>query len=240
MDAEQSAPPLSLRAEQKRLTRERLIAAARSVFQAHGFRAATVDEIAARVGASRATFYLHFANKQDVLYAIAEEDGRAAPEYFGRLDAALAGGSREALRAWMEQAHPWLETIHALVPVWDEAALVDPQVPLKGSKMLNNIAGWLPKYLAAWPAERRREARLRLILLVFQLDHFGRWSSFPGWDVDRDLGVEVLTDVWWHTLRPPGAAGPQARRGAGATPSRKHPPPGLPKEPLGSAAWPHI
>jgi AcrR family transcriptional regulator len=196
---------------QKRLTRERLMAAARNAFQTHGFHGATVDEIAAAAGASRPTFYLHFANKQEVLYALTEADGRSMATYLRELDAALATGSRAALYAWIDRAYDWLETITALVPVWDAASVGDPEVANRGARILDQVVRLVPRYLAGWPAGRRREARLRLILLVFQFEHFGRWSTFPGWEVERELALKVLTDVWWETLRPP----PAAERAAG-------------------------
>jgi AcrR family transcriptional regulator len=179
------------------------MAAARSAFQTRGFHGATVDEIAAAAGASRPTFYLHFANKQEVLYALTEADGRSMAVYLRELDAALATGSRAALRGWIERAYEWLETITALVPVWDAASVGDPAVSVRGARILDQVVRLVPRYLAAWPVERRREARLRLILLVFQFEHFGRWSTFPGWEVERELALEVLTDIWWETLQPP-------------------------------------
>jgi len=48
----------------KRDCRERLIAAAAAVTAEHGYAGVTVERIVNRAGASRASFYSHFANKQ--------------------------------------------------------------------------------------------------------------------------------------------------------------------------------
>ena len=54
---------LSLREQHRVFTRERLIQGALEVFAHKGYVAATIDDIVAAAGASRATFYLHFHSK---------------------------------------------------------------------------------------------------------------------------------------------------------------------------------
>ncbi len=58
---------VTLRDVQKVDTRRRLIEAAAEVFHRDGYDSATIDQIATEAGASRATFYLHFKDKQVVL-----------------------------------------------------------------------------------------------------------------------------------------------------------------------------
>jgi AcrR family transcriptional regulator len=53
-------------------TRERLAAAALELFQSQGFAETTVPEITARAGLTTRTFFRHFADKREVLFA--EED----------------------------------------------------------------------------------------------------------------------------------------------------------------------
>ncbi len=55
------------RDSQKRATREALRTAALRLFATRGFRDTTADEIAATVGVSRRTFFLHFSSKDEVL-----------------------------------------------------------------------------------------------------------------------------------------------------------------------------
>lgn len=59
--------------------RERLIAAALELFAEQGFAATTVPEITARAGLTTRTFFRHFADKREVLFAdAAEAPGLAA------------------------------------------------------------------------------------------------------------------------------------------------------------------
>lgn len=55
-------------------TREELIKAAREIFARDGFESARIEEIAAHAGKTRGAFYDHFRDKEDVFFAIFEED----------------------------------------------------------------------------------------------------------------------------------------------------------------------
>ncbi len=75
--------------------RDRLVAAAFELFEAQGYDATTVDDIAARAGAGRSTFFRHFRGKEDVVLPDHEALlGRVG----GRLATASSGGQEVALR----------------------------------------------------------------------------------------------------------------------------------------------
>jgi AcrR family transcriptional regulator len=60
--------PAEARAERRRLeTRREIVDAAFDVFAEKGYHAATISDIAVRVGLGHGTFYRHFENKQDIL-----------------------------------------------------------------------------------------------------------------------------------------------------------------------------
>jgi len=61
-------------------TRERLLRAAREVFDAEGFRGATTRRIAARAGVNEVTLFRHFANKEELIGAALEWGHREALE----------------------------------------------------------------------------------------------------------------------------------------------------------------
>jgi len=56
------------------LTRRQLMKAAREVFTRDGFESTRIEEIAARAGKTRGAFYDNFKDKEDVFFAIFEED----------------------------------------------------------------------------------------------------------------------------------------------------------------------
>jgi AcrR family transcriptional regulator len=55
-------------------TRRELIQAARAVFAAVGFESARIEQIAAKAGKTRGAFYANFKDKEDVFFALFEED----------------------------------------------------------------------------------------------------------------------------------------------------------------------
>jgi AcrR family transcriptional regulator len=78
------APPLEVRLE---LQRGRLLKAAAEVFAGRGYAEASAEAIARQAGMSKATFYEHFANKEEAILALFDE---AAGEVLSRLAAAVA------------------------------------------------------------------------------------------------------------------------------------------------------
>ncbi len=68
-------PPQPARKQDRAiLTRKRLTDAARRIFARDGFENARVEDIAAAAGKTRGAFYANFRDKEDVFFAIFEED----------------------------------------------------------------------------------------------------------------------------------------------------------------------
>ncbi|RZU38978.1 TetR/AcrR family transcriptional regulator [Edaphobacter modestus] len=60
--------------ERSLVTRQELIDAARRIFARDGFEVARLQDIAAAAGKTRGAFYAHFQDKEDVFFAIFEQD----------------------------------------------------------------------------------------------------------------------------------------------------------------------
>lgn len=86
------------RAEKRQANQARILAAARKVFGARGFHAATIEEIAEEAGLSNGAIYYNFESKGDLFLALAE--GRADERIRHMretLDAASAAGAAGAV-----------------------------------------------------------------------------------------------------------------------------------------------
>jgi AcrR family transcriptional regulator len=68
------AGPRLTREQSKANTRERLLAAARSVFASSGFHGASVEEIASRAGFSTGALYSNFDGKEDLFLELMERE----------------------------------------------------------------------------------------------------------------------------------------------------------------------
>jgi AcrR family transcriptional regulator len=90
--------PTQRKQERSTATRQELIDAARRIFARDGFEAARLQDIAAATGKTRGAFYSHFQDKEDVFFAIFEEDIlRDQMAYIGRLRAASTLEERVAI-----------------------------------------------------------------------------------------------------------------------------------------------
>jgi AcrR family transcriptional regulator len=95
------APPLEVRLERQQA---RLFAAAAAVFARVGYAEASAEAISREAGMSKATFYEHFANKEDAIIALfdaaAEQIRQGVAEGFDREEAAEAR-VRHGVRAFL-------------------------------------------------------------------------------------------------------------------------------------------
>lgn len=198
----------TLRDEQKRATRAKLVTSARGLFAERGYAAVTVDDIVAAVGCSRATFYLHFPSRIEILRAIGDEEmGPSSLAYYKDLDRVLDTGSRAEFTAWINRAIDWFDEYKEMLRAWDEAVALEPEFRGAARDGILTVTSAMTKYLARWPEERYDEARLRVELLLAQLERFfTRWALQGTIDVSRERAAEVLTDIWYPALSDPTEA----------------------------------
>jgi AcrR family transcriptional regulator len=90
------APPLEVRLE---VQRERLFEAAAAVFARSGYAEASAESISREAGMSKATFYEHFANKEECILALFDEGARTVLTAMAEATAAAGSDPGERMRA---------------------------------------------------------------------------------------------------------------------------------------------
>jgi AcrR family transcriptional regulator len=188
----------SLRQEHRDATRRRIITAARKVFVKKGYNRATIEDIIAAARVSRATLYLHFDSKLDLMYAAAEKIAAEGNEAARRLAVVLVEGDRDDLRAWIKSALEFYIRNRTMALATQEAEL-SVNKPAPG---LLTYLDLMEPWVETWPAERRAEARRRFELCRLQMHHY-MWGKSPTLFDDQDLPVELFTEMWWNTLKAP-------------------------------------
>jgi AcrR family transcriptional regulator len=95
-------PPLPLRERQRQEREQLILQAAEELLLEHGYHDTSIDEIAARVGISKGTVYLHFASKEDLVFALFE---RGLQGFLRAIETILASPAtpRAKLQAIIEQ-----------------------------------------------------------------------------------------------------------------------------------------
>jgi len=87
-------------------TRASIVGAAQELFARRGYSATTMDEIASKAGISKGLIYTHFGAKEDILFAIFDEQmDYIFPRFFKEEDA------RPALERFVSIIDAWLEVI---------------------------------------------------------------------------------------------------------------------------------
>lgn len=177
----------------------------RELFVERGYAAVTIDEVASAVGCSRATFYLHFSSKMDVLLKIsAETMAQRASAIYADLDRALESGSQAEFTEWVRKSLVWFETNKDILPAWDEALALEPEFKAVAKQAIYDLPTAMPVYLSRWGEHRQAEARLRIELLVSQLERFfTRWAVQGTIEFSGDAAAEVLGDIWFPALQAP-------------------------------------
>jgi AcrR family transcriptional regulator len=209
------------RNDQAAATRRQLLDGARVVFEASGYRAATVAAITDRADTAHGTFYLYFRNKEDafcqVIEAVIVDELSTIPfilsDHAPR--AALEHGIRNFVAAYHRRDGLW----RALL----EGMLQSPRVQRLWLDLRRDLVVRLSRTFDA----QQRAGTVRSFdstMVAHALAAMTEWSAFthlvlgeprPDADDDPEALVATLTDLWYRsvygTVTEPAGAGPAAQ-----------------------------
>lgn len=191
----------SLRAAQKQLTRRLLLESGLDTFEAKGYAAATVDDIASGAGTTRTTFYLHFPSKAELIKALVVDiyEDRRGTEVTPLMEV-VASGERGQIRGWLaHRFEQWPSTMRKVTAA-QQAAACEPDIGEVIESWFEGIVGEIHQALDMAERFDPESRHIRDVLSFGQLEFLSRRWQFEGWDVDRDRALETLTDSWCHLL----------------------------------------
>jgi len=193
-----------VREEHRLLTKRRILSAALDVFAERGYNAATVEDVVAAAGVARATFYLHFKNKMEVVECLTAEVHPGVVALYNELDELITAnptGARELIRPWILRALSWFDENRTVALLWQEISVSEPEFRISPAM---SVADSMPRYLAGWPDELREVAHLRIVLLIQLLTRAFVLSRVRhALPADDDVLVDVVADLWATGLRQP-------------------------------------
>jgi len=161
----------SLRDEQKRLTRRLLIEGAVTAFERKSYAATTIEDIVAEASASRATFYLHFKSKADIVLVVARTLGTRWRELYLELTSG-ARPSRKDLYEWIDAMVDNYARNRGSLEALDQAEALEPEIAaLRLANHQESIAV-IAESIRRWYGCGEEEARVRAALLLAQMDQF--------------------------------------------------------------------
>lgn len=189
----------SLRDEQKRMTRRLLIEGALRAFERKGYAATTIEDIVAEANAGRATFYLHFKSKAEIILVTTQTLGRRWRELYVDL---TSGGrpSRDELHSWLDGMVDNYTTHRASLDATAQAIAIEPAVAEANLANQRESIAVIARSIQRWNKVDREEARVRAGLLLAQMDRFLHLWVVRGLAFDRRRAVATLTDQWESML----------------------------------------
>ncbi|MBT2248174.1 TetR/AcrR family transcriptional regulator [Arthrobacter sp. BHU FT2] len=189
-----------VQASHRELTRALLTDAAIRVFGERGYTRSTIDQIAAEAGTSRATFYLHFRTKGDLLKDLMQRAGTAFEEPYARLAAALQAYDREAVREWiLEAMSRWADVEDIMRPVY-EAANADPDTYREiFPEDLPGMAAMSGALLEAGVMHSAEQAHIYAVILHSPLLHLFR-KHLRGEPFDHGYAARAIAQAWTDTI----------------------------------------
>jgi AcrR family transcriptional regulator len=198
---ESLAPPpkVTLRTLQKESTRLLIRETARAQFSSLGLAATQVDQIALAAGISRATFYLHFKDKEDVLRDI-------ALDYTPRALAVMRGlkgpaPTKSDILAWLEEWVALVRAERAATMIFTELSQSDAGMPAYVQKIVEQIVEALAEKNVAFRAAVRAgplqmEAKIRTEMLIMQGTKTCGRIARSGDRAYQDVALSVVAEMF--------------------------------------------
>jgi AcrR family transcriptional regulator len=183
----------SLRAEQKELTRRRIVTAARDCFVERGVAETGFNDIARRAGMSRATVYLHFSGKEPLLAAMLEDDWEAQRHLFASVPGPDHPRLQAALADWLQRMQRAYAVRHDAFGLYALALAQDPQIReqqcWQRSALLAELGKWFPAFELSGASSRRRA---RAYMMLSQIEQYCMLCAAERWQDEIAFGAEAV------------------------------------------------
>lgn len=188
-----------LRARGKQTLR-RLLDAGIEVFSKRGFHAARVDDIVKAAKTSHGTFYLYFANKEDLFQALIADVAEQMAGLAGSLGAVTPDDAGLAeLRAWLDRFTALYDHYGPVLRTWTETEVDASEVGKMGTDLLGDLAGTLAARITAGSTGTLDPvlASLALVAMIERCNYFVLSGQVAA---DHELLLDTLAGITHRAL----------------------------------------
>lgn len=183
-----------LRAQGRR-TLQRILDAGLSVFADRGYQAARVDDIAGAAGVSHGTFYLYFANKEELFEALAAdvvEEMKTLAAGMGRIGPDASG--YEALHEWLDRFAALYAHHAPVIRVW-QSAESDPEMLRFGRTALAEVVEVLSNRIEETGNPAGLDSGVAAVAFVSLIERFNYLVAVRQLNVRRETMLDTLAAV---------------------------------------------
>lgn len=193
------APERGLRTRGQR-TQRRLLDAAIDVFATKGFHAARVDDIVKAASTSHGTFYLYFANKEELFATLAAEVADAfdvVAERLPALDPSPDGVA--ALRSWLDEFTTLYERYTNVLEAWTAAEIAGEESGRRGEAMIGSFVAVLAQRIAEG-GDRELDPVVAATVVMAMIERYNYYVSRLSVLADRESMLDTLARTTLHAL----------------------------------------
>ncbi|MGO9857764.1 MAG: TetR/AcrR family transcriptional regulator [Acidimicrobiales bacterium] len=192
---------------QGRRTMRKLLDAAMVAFDRRGYHATRVNDVVEIAKTSHGTFYLYFANKEDLLRALITEAATEAQKLYDALSTLPADGGApkwEDVHGWI-RAYSELWTRYApLFRSWTDLATIDPELIDAIRQTFTVMSGALSNQIGPDSSGHIIDPEAAGMATLAMLDRFHYLREFVGQPID-DVALETMTTMVYRALFDPHA-----------------------------------
>jgi AcrR family transcriptional regulator len=184
-----------LRSQGKKTLRK-LLDAAITVFEKRGYHAARVDDIVKVAKTSHGTFYLYFANKEDLFRALLADVSNEMTQLsqsLGPIGPSKAG--YDHLRAWLSGFFDMYERYHPVIRAWTESEVGDRELGRLGASVLGGLTAQLTLRIRETDPSAAIDPSVAALAMVAMIERFSYYVVSRRLDVDRDVALDTLAST---------------------------------------------
>jgi AcrR family transcriptional regulator len=186
------AEPSPLQQKKRHLVRQEIEHAAWLLFDARGYEATTVDEVAREAGVSRRTFFRYFSSKEDVVVGTSDA---LAEDVLAALAAGPLGAIHRALRPVLVSRLSDTDEARAIIRLLRESRTLRRAMLERHARMEERLAVLIAERTGADPGKDPTPALLAFVTRAL-VD-----TAFNVWFDQRPADVGAMVDDLFRRLR---------------------------------------
>ncbi|MFS3128836.1 TetR/AcrR family transcriptional regulator [Nocardioides sp. Bht2] len=195
----------TMRSRYKAQTRQLLAEAAVAEFEASGYVQAKIEDIARRAGTSRATFYVHYSGKAEVMENMWDLVRRELVVLYRKL---VATPVRDvaALTAWLEETFAFYQSNRERLLAVHEAISVEAELADAYAERLGGLAEMVAPLVRPELGATPESARTRAAMLTIQHERVCFLWLLRGVPFEREEATRTLAALWFEQIGTSAAA----------------------------------